>query len=382
MERIIYAADVVYNGVGLPLENAGVAVSKVGSESTIIGFGKLEVLESTFPDARVQRLGRVILPRPVNAHTHLDLSHVPFKALPYPRWIPEHVIANANLRGLKAAKDGLTALRASGIAAFGDIVAREEVMDYLLTESDLAGVAYWEVIEANPDKADAVMTITLERVRRWRKLDGKPVRLGLSPHTPFTVSSKLLQRLAEFARLEGLPLQIHVAEHPSELELFQTGSGALANSLQAFKIPPFETSWGRSPSANLSPIKYLAELRVLEAKPTLIHAVNVSEEDVRIIAQYGCSVVTCPRSNHNLECGNIPWKLFAKYGVELALGTDSSASGQSLDIREEASAALRLLDIDLKQIVRWAVKGGYRALGLKPPVVQRGDSLSSLTVWE
>jgi aminodeoxyfutalosine deaminase len=386
MERIIYAADVVYNGVGLPLENAGVAVSKVGTDSTIVGFGKLEALQVSFPDARVQRLGRVILPRPVNAHTHLDLSHLPFKALPYPRWIPEHVVAHANLRGLTAAKDGLNTLRASGIAAFGDIVAREEVMDFLLTQSDLAGVAYWEVIEANPDKADAVMTATLERVRRWRKLEGSSlqsrVRLGLSPHTPFTVSSKLLQRLAEFARLEGLPLQIHVAEHPSELELFQTGQGALANALRSFKVPPFETSWGRAPSAHLSPIKYLAELRVLEAKPTLIHAVNVSEEDVRIIAQYGCSVVTCPRSNHNLECGNIPWKLFAKHGVELALGTDSSASGQSLDIREEASAALRLLDIDLKHVIRWAVKGGYRALGLKPPVIQRGDSFSSLTVWE
>ena len=382
MERIIYAADVVYNGVGLPLENAGVAVSSVGLEATIIGFGKLEVLQSTFPETRVQRLGRVILPRPVNAHTHLDLSNVPFKSLPYPRWIPEHIVSNANLRGLEAAKNGLNVLRASGIAAFGDIVAREEVMDFLLTESDLAGVAYWEVIEANPDKADAVMTATLERVRRWRKLGGKPMRLGLSPHTPFTVSSKLLQRLAEFARLEGLPLQIHVAEHPSELELFQTGSGALAQSLRSFNLPPFETTWGRAPSANLSPIKYLAELRVLEAKPTLIHAVNVSDEDVRIIAQYGCSVVTCPRSNFNLQCGSIPWKLFAKHGVELAIGTDSSASGQSLDIREEASAAMRLLDIDLKHIVRWAVKGGYRALGLKPPVVQRGDSFSNLTVWQ
>ncbi|MEY4531527.1 MAG: hypothetical protein RLZZ156_2248, partial [Deinococcota bacterium] len=174
MERIIYAADVVYNGVGLPLENAGVAVSNVGLEATIIGFGKLEVLQSTFPETRVQRLGRVILPRPVNAHTHLDLSNVPFRALPYPRWIPEHIVSNANLRGLEAAKNGLNVLRASGIAAFGDIVAREEVMDFLLTESDLAGVAYWEVIEANPDKADAVMTATLERVRRWRKLGGKP----------------------------------------------------------------------------------------------------------------------------------------------------------------------------------------------------------------
>ncbi len=381
MERLIYAADVVYNGVGLPLEQAGVAVSVVEGTQTILGFAKLEMLQVQFPEARVQRLGRVILPRPVNAHTHLDLSSVPFKALPYPRWIPEHVMQNMALRGLEAAKIGLNHLKNSGIGAFGDIVAREEVMDFLLTQTDLPGVAYWEVLSADPSKADEIMTATVERVRRWRKLE-RQVKLGLSPHTPFTVSSKLLQRLAEFARLEGLPLQIHVSEHPSELELFKTGTGALTAFLKNVNAPPLETSWGRTPSPALSPIKYLAELRVLEAKPTLIHAVNVSEEDVRIIAQYGCTVVSCPRSNEALECGSIPWKLFAKHGVELALGTDSSASGGSLDIREEASAALRLLEVDLKQVVRWVVKGGYRALGLKPPVVQRGDLFSSLTVWE
>ena len=383
MERRIYAADIVYSGVGLPLENAGVAVSGAGSTATIIGFAKLEALARQFPEAPVQRLGRVILPPPVNAHTHLDLTRVPFRALPYPRWIPEHIVQNVALRGLEAAQEGLEVLQNSGIGAFGDIVAIEAVMDYLLTQSPLRGVAYWEVINANPDQADETIRATVERVRRWRKLEQpKSVRLGLSPHTPFTVSGKLLQRLAEFARLEGLPLQIHVGEHPAETELFQTGAGALAESLKVFRVPPFETSWGRKPSAGLTPVKYLAELGVLEAKPTLIHAVNVTDEDVRIIAQYGCSVVSCPRSNHNLECGSIPWQLYAKHGVELALGTDSSASGQSLDIREETSAAMRLLDIDLKHLVRWVVKGGYRALGMKPPVVQRGDTFSSLTVWE
>jgi aminodeoxyfutalosine deaminase len=63
------------------------------------------------------------------------------------------------------------------------------------------------------------------------------------------------------------------------------------------------------------------------------------------------------------------------------LGTDSIASGQTLNIFDEASSAVELLNIDLRQVVRWMVKGGHRALGLKPPLVQRGDSFSSLTVW-
>jgi aminodeoxyfutalosine deaminase len=375
--RQLYTADVVYNGIGLPLEDGAVLVS---NEGAVVGFGKFEAMARQFPDVPSKRIGRAILPPPVNAHTHLDLSTVPFKALPYPRWIPEHVMAHQHMRGLEAAKTGLESLKKTKLGAFGDIVAREPVMDFLLSQP-MPGVAYWEVLNPNPHAAEAVMQATREKIKAWRKFEGA-VRVGVSPHAPFTVSHTLWRRLFEFAKHEGLPLQIHVCEHPSELELFRQGTGTLADALQRQGVPPFEVLTGRKPDPNFTPIQYLAELRILELKPTLIHAVNVTEEDIKIIAQYGCTVVSCPRSNQNLECGDLPWQLYAKHGVEVALGTDSSASGQSLDIREETSAAMQVLGVDLKVLLRWLVKGGYRALGAKPPVVQRGDAFSSLVVWE
>jgi aminodeoxyfutalosine deaminase len=375
--RQLYTADVVYNGIGLPLEDGAVLVS---DDNTVVGFGKFEAMARQFPNVPSKRLGRAILPPPVNAHTHLDLSAVPFQALPYPRWIPEHILANQHLRGLEAAQTGLESLKHSQVGAFGDIVAREPVMDFLLAQP-MHGVAYWEVLNPNPNAADATLQATREKIKTWRKLE-QTVRVGLSPHAPFTISHKLWQGLFEFAKLEGLPLQIHVAEHPSELELFRYGTGTLATALERQGVPPFEVLTGRKPDPNFSPIQYLAELRILELKPTLIHAVNVTEEDVKIMAQYGCTVVSCPRSNHHLECGSLPWQLYAKHGVEVALGTDSSASGESLDIRQETSAAMQLLGVDLKLLLRWLVKGGYRALSAKPPVVQRGDAFSSLVVWE
>jgi aminodeoxyfutalosine deaminase len=380
--RQLYTADVVYSGVGLPLEDGAVLVSSDDPrQSSVVGFGKFEALARQFPEVPSKRLGRAILPPPVNAHTHLDLSDVPFKALPYPRWIPEHIMQYQHLRGLEAARRGLALLEQTHIGAFGDVVARESVMDFLLSQSKLPGVAYWEVLNPNPNTADEVIEATRQKIRAWRKLEGA-VRLGISPHAPFTVSHTLWRRVFELAKLEALPLQIHVAEHPSELEFFRSGTGILAQSLAKNGVPPFEVLTGRKPDKDLSPIKYLAELRILELKPTLIHAVNVSEEDIQIIAQYGCTVVSCPRSNQHLECGSLPWQLYAKYGVEVALGTDSSASGESLDIRQETSAALQLLGVDLRMLLRWLVKGGYRALGAKPPVVQRGDSFSSLVVWQ
>ncbi len=385
MSQLLYTADVVYNGVGLPLEQGGVIVSRVGMEETVVSFGKAAALRMQFPDALESRLGRAIMPRAVNAHTHLDLTDFTFAKASYPNWMTGLVgqmVGNRELRGVIAARRGLELMRTSGAMAFGDIVAIPEVMDMLLLESDLPGVAYWEVFEAKVEQADQFFLQTVERIRAWRKLE-RPggMRVGLSPHTPMTVSNPLMKRLIEFARLEGLPLQIHAAESPQELELFRTGTGPLANVYSAWQMPPLERIIGRAPSPDLTPIKYLAEIGALEAKPTLIHAVNVFEEDVRIVAQFGCPVVTCPRSNANLECGVFPWALYARYGIEVGLGTDSIASGQTLNIFDEASSAVDLLKVDLRQVVRWMVKGGHRALGLKPPMVQRGDAFSSLKIW-
>ena len=382
-ERVIYTADAVYNGVGLPLAGAGVLVS---SANTIVAFGKLEALKTQFPDVPVQHLGQAILPAPVNAHTHLDMTRFAFAAAPYFDWIPKAVIANRDLRGLEGARLGLDQLIASGASAYGDIVAREPVMDFLLESSLLGGVAHWEVIGSDPTRASQILNDTRQKIASWRKLERSGgVRVGLSPHTTHTVSGELLRGLAQYARLEGLPpMQIHIAEHPSEPEWFRTGRGSLETMLAGIPgVPDATATLGRQPDPDLTPIKYLAELGVLDAKPTLIHMVNVTEEDVRIVAQFGCSVVTCPRSNRNLECGVFPWALYAKYGVEVGLGTDSVASGETLDIRDEVRTALEVHPaLGLPTVLRWAVRGGYKALGMKTPVVARGDDFSKLTLWK
>jgi aminodeoxyfutalosine deaminase len=383
-ERVILSADVVSNGIGMPMLDAGVLVSRNAGSQTVVSFGKLSELQQTFPDARVERAGRAILPKAVNAHTHLDMSAYPFQALPYYDWIPNVALANRHLRGLEGSKHGLGLLRDSGIAAFGDIVWDPSTMDFLLEHSEIPGIAYWEIVEFDPSNNDEVFAQTVEQVRVWRKLERSGgVRVGLTPHTPFTVNAALHKRLAEFARLEGIPMQIHVGEHPSELELFKTGAGPLAESIARWGIPPLEVIWDRKPDPSLTPLNHLADLGVLEAKPTLIHMVNVTEDDVKIVAQTGCVVVSCPRSNRNLECGVFPWALYAKHGVEVALGTDSIASGESLNIVDEAMAALEIHGdkLGLRNVARWAVRGGYRALGMKAPSVQRGDDFSSLTVW-
>ena len=372
LEHQILTAEVVYNGVGTPREGGAV----VTQGERIVMVGSLSDARQSYPDAPVKDVGFAVSPPPVNAHTHLDLSSLPYFRGPYENFI-RHVVKNNSSRGVEAAKAGLAEITATGAAALGDVVAEAEVMRWLLQVPGLKGVAYWEVFEPDPENADKEFAETANLLREFRGLE-RPngLKLGVSPHTPHTVSGPLLQKLARLALAENLPLQIHVAESPAEVLMQRDGAGPLYELMK-----PFLGSWQPS---GLTPVQYLAELGVLDARPTLVHMVNVPEEDVKTVAKAGCVVVHCPRSNEALECGRFPWELYAKHGVEIALGTDSHGSAPDLSVEHEVAAARALHGdkVSPLALVRAAVKGGSRALGLTPPKFGRGDTVGALHLWD
>ncbi|GAA5511477.1 aminodeoxyfutalosine deaminase [Deinococcus carri] len=376
----LLTCDVLFTGVGGGHAPGGVVVAN----GVIAALGDPATLRASYPQARERRAGAVIAPPPVNAHTHLDMSAYAFQALPYFRWLPEVVIAQREKRGVAGAQAGADELVRLGSGGVGDIVWAPEVMDALLAREDLSGTLYFEVLGPFPEQADEIFRVARERLERWRRLErpGGP-RVGLSPHTPFTVSHRLMRLLTEYAAGEGLPVQIHVAEHPAEVELFRTGGGPLwANRMPVLYPPTFAEVIGRSPEPELTPVRYLDELGALAGRPTLVHMVNVTPDDIARTARAGCPVVTCPRSNRHLECGTFPWAAFAAAGVEVALGTDSVASGESLDLREEVAFARALYPaLDPRLLVRAAVKGGHRVIGTPTPLLRRGEAWQARYVW-
>ena len=368
----------VYGGIGAAQSGAAaLAQRRPDGGRTLIAIGATERLRERFPDAEERPRSEVLAPRAVNAHTHLDLSTMPHTPGTYEAFVGaviEHTRSGA--RGLPAAREGLAKVRASGVRVVGDVVTDEAVMAFLLAEPDLGGVAYWEVIGPDPYDADRLLAATRERLQRfltWQRPGG--VRVGLSPHAPHTVSAPLLRGLTDLARALRLPLQIHVAESPGERELHVSGGGPLRSALG-----PLLGDWRPS---GTSPVRYLDALGVLSARPTLVHMVEVDDDDVRRVARAGCVVVHCPRSNAALGCGTFPWVRFARAGVSVALGTDSLGSSPDLSPFEEWRAA-RSVHGDAAspaQLVWSAVKGGARALGLRPETVRRGDAFDALTAW-
>ncbi len=375
--RELWPADLVYDGLGTPRRDAAVLVQVRPEPARVVAVGGFADLRAANPEAHLAPRRRVIAPAPVNAHTHLDLSDLPLTPGRYAAFIAAVVgHARAGLRGPAAAERGLAALAAAGVGTVGDIVTDEAVLGRLLDHPDLTGVAYWEVLGPDPDEAEARFAATVDLVERFRPRE-RPggVRLGLSPHTPHTVSAPLLQRLAAFARQHALPLQIHVAEDPGELDLHAHGGGALRAGLGPL-LAAFRPS-GRTP------IGYLEALGVLAARPTLVHAVHVDDDDVRLLQRAGCVVVHCPRSNALLGTGTFPWSTYARHGVSVALGTDSLGSSPSLSVVDEwaAACAIHGRAADPAQLLWAAVKGGHRALGTPVPRVVRGSEAARLWRW-
>lgn len=377
LRRYVITADCVYDGLGTPRQDAAVVIQRVGELANLVAVGSRDGMRHEYPDAQIIDGGFAITPTVVNAHTHLDLSDMQFTPGGYVAFIGA-VIAHGRegLRGAAAARRGVARLREHGTAVVGDVVASADAMDYLLAQDDVGGVAYWEVLGPDPALADSTFERVKETINAFRQRQ-RPggMRVGVTPHTPHTVSPRLLVQVTRWAKAEGLPVAIHVAESQAEAELHLRGSGELAAALRAVGAG-FE-------SRGISPVAYLDELGVLATAPSLIHMVEVDDDDVRAVQRHGCPVVHCPRSNQALECNRFPWELYARHGVDVAFGTDSLGSSPDLDVTAEVvyAAGLHGAKANTRSLVRAAVKAGHKALGLQPPRVTRGGEAANLFAW-
>jgi aminodeoxyfutalosine deaminase len=376
MQRTLLKANITYNGLGMPRHNACVVVQDVQGQRQVVAVDELDIAKANFKDAIQEDVGFAVSIPVVNPHTHLDLSTMPYTPGSYEDFIRKVIKHDmSGQRNLAATQQGFQTLKQLGTTVIGDIVTEEAVMRWLL-QQDMQGVAYWEVFEPDPGKAEAAFNETLTLIKEFKGLEQpNKMKVGLSPHTPHTVSAPLLQKLTVLAKQYQLPMQIHVSESPFETAFHKDASGNLYNMMRSFM-----GSWQPS---GLSPVQYLKNLGVLDIQPTLVHMVNVSEDDVREVQKAGCVVVHCPRSNEALECGKFPWELYAKHGVSVAIGTDSLGSSPTLSVEEETHFARTLHGESANSLALvWsATKGGCRALGMPVPRFVRGDSAENVYIW-
>ncbi|HEX9187490.1 MAG TPA: amidohydrolase family protein [Vicinamibacteria bacterium] len=314
------------------------------------------------PEAPLRDLGDgVLLPGLVNAHCHLELSHLAGRLASGGGFVPwvEGVVesrgrfADDVVRAATAA--AIRFLEEHGTVAVGDVSNTLGPLD-LLAASGLSAVAFLELLAWDPAKAEATLAWADERSRAAAPVLRPGLEVRLAAHAPHSVSPALLRALVE----RGGPAAIHLAESPDEAAFLASGGGDWPAFLEkrglgrvAFTAP------------GLSPVRYAESLGALHPRLVAAHGVQVDAADREALARRGVSVVLCPRSNRHLGVGIADVPALAAAGVRLALGTDSLASVETLDVLDDAVLIHRQFPrLDPAVLVRMATLGGAEALGL------------------
>jgi 5-methylthioadenosine/S-adenosylhomocysteine deaminase len=184
------------------------------------------------------------------------------------------------------------------------------------------------------------------------------VRLGVSPHAPYTCSLDLYRACSEL----GLPVTTHLAESQAETEWLRTGSGPWSAFAELLVEPPGTTG-----------IRALAEAGLLGPHVLAAHCVQADGEEIGLLAEHDVAVAHCPRSNAFLGCGTAPLAAMREAGIRVCIATDSPASTPSFDMFDEMRAAIagararerRSDALTAADALALATIGGARALGLE-----------------
>jgi len=327
-------------------------------------------VEAVGPDAAIPRppdvpgedfADGILLPGLVNTHTHLELTGFDLGP-PEPdfgAWIGR-VRAIKETRNsdafLGAARLGLAECYAAGVTTVADTGDTGSVIR-AMAEAGASGIAYQEVFGPHPAQVAESLAGLRSRVETLGRFAAGRVRLGLSPHAPYTVSGPLYAAVAEWAAGDRLPLAVHLAESRAESELLERGSGPFAEAWRRREIP-IPDGPGRTP------VEWLDRHGVLGERTLCIHVVQAGAADLLRLARRGCAVAHCPLSNAAHGHGSAPLAGFLAHGLRVGIGTDSVLSVSRLDLLAEARAARALAGLDAESALALCTLGGAAALGL------------------
>lgn len=349
--RHFYRARWVFPSVGEPIENGFLEVE----DGTVTGY-------SPTAPSRFTDLGNTaIIPGLVNAHTHLEFSHL---AAPLPTaesfagWI-ESVITERSGRTVTAseARDmGLAEVRQTGTVGVGEILTAPWPTPHAHMDAP-AVTLFREVLGLNPAAIDTRIA-ELKQHLAEREGDSPNVRRGLSPHAPYSVHPDLFDRVIDLANLSSVPVAMHLAETREELELLSSGTGPLVDLFARMGLWRPEVI-----PAGTRILDYLR--RMAGARQSLvIHGNYLDDDDIAFLADAPhMTVVYCPQTHAHFGHPPHPLpKLLAK-GIRVALGTDSRASSPTLDLwRDVLLVRQAFLQLHPRRLLDIATRNGAEAL--------------------
>jgi cytosine/adenosine deaminase-related metal-dependent hydrolase len=326
------------------------------------------------PKGTVHDLGdALLLPGLVNTHTHLELTVMRgfLEDLPFAEWIGRLQWAKTTLLTpesmLDSAKVGVAEGLLAGVTTYADTCDSGVALE-AMRAMGVRGLMYQEVFGPDPDVCEEAVASLRAKIDAHRPNESPLVRLGVSPHAPYTVSDRLFEAVRDLACAMHLPMAIHVAESADEDAYVRDAAGPFADAHRARGLSV-------APRADTT-VALLDRLGVLSTRPLLIHCVRTREADIRAIAAAQCPIAHCPASNAKLGHGIAPLNEWLEAGITVGLGSDSMASNNRMHLLEEARLAflaqrnrtVALRTLTPSRALELATIGGARCLGLASEV--------------
>jgi len=350
--------------IGPPIADGAVVVSR----NRVKAVGRWRELRSNVSRQVVDLGESVLMPGLVNAHCHLDYTHMAGQFTPPKHFTDWLKLITSTKAGWNISEyngswlTGAQMLLQSGTTTVADIEAIPELVPAVWEATPLRVVSFLEMIGITIRRPpELVLRETLEKMA---VLDHPRCAVGLSPHAPYSTVPQLLTSAAKVAEQNDWLVCMHVADSQTEFAMFKDAKGEMFEWLR-------RSGRDMSDCGGVSPISHLERCGVLKNNLLAIHANYLARGDAARMAKRKVSVVHCPRSHAYFRPEKFPLKRLVNAGVNVCIGTDSLASvlkarGHALEL--DMFAEMRLMaqnypGLRSKTILRMATMNGARALG-------------------
>lgn len=299
--------------------------------------------------------GKLLMPGLVNSHTHLGMTIFRGFAedLPLRKWLEDWIWPAEDLLTEEevywGAKLGMAELIRSGVTSFADMYFFMDAVARGVEEAGLrANLSYGLIAEKLDEEGKKEVQKGLQLIDDWHGKAGGRIKVGLSPHAPYTCGDEVWKKILKEAEKRKVLIHTHIAETKKDVE----------ESLEKY---------------GLTPVKRLNRMGVLDQSVLVAHCVHLDEKEMEIIAEKQIYPAFCPSSNMKLSSGIAPTEALANMGVTEGLGTDGPSSNNDLDMFEE----MRLIGFKQKfstndptsmpapEILKLATENGARATGME-----------------
>ena len=357
-------ADYIYPITQKPIPNGIVHASNSGQILNIYNNN----FDNSIEPSEIQYFKGIITPGFVNAHCHLELSHLYQK-------MPEHTgligfikqlqtIRNQPLEIIEeATMQWQQKMYEQGIVAVGDICNGVNSL-----KAKQRGLLHYhnfiELFSFNPKKANDSLQHGLNLLNQFSEAIKTPKYFtsSISPHAPYSTSLELIQLIAHLPNQQQLPLFIHNQECAAENELYLNASGNFIDMLQSFGLST--AHWVKHTDGSMLTI---AKLLQQQTKMLWVHNTFTSKSEIDQVLQsipnsYFC---LCPQANVYIENILPDLNLFKAYKEHVCIGTDSLASNHQLSVLSEMQTIQKNSTIDFNTMLQWATLNGAKALGFE-----------------